>query len=190
MYRFFIVLSKVFAYLGGLMLTGLIVMTCASILGRKANELMHTMQAKGILAAPAQWLLDAGVGVIKGDYELIEAGIAFAIFAFLPLCQMTGGHASVDIFTDRLPARFNLVLRAVIEVIFAAVLVVIAVQLASGMFSKLHTGQTTFLLQFPLWWAYALSLTAAAVAAVVGVFMAGLRVAEAVQGRAMNGAEQ
>lgn len=185
MHRFILTLSKGFAYLGGLMLSGLIVMTCASVVGRKANELLHRMVADGVMAAPAQWLLDAGIGVVKGDFELIEAGIAFAIFAFLPLCQSTGGHAAVDIFTAKLPARANRILGAVIEVVFAAVLVLIAVQLAAGTYSKFRTGQTTFLLQFPLWWAYALALTGAVVAAVVGVYMALLRVAEAIQNRAI-----
>jgi TRAP-type C4-dicarboxylate transport system permease small subunit len=181
MYRFFLNMSRGFAYLGGVMLSALILITCLSVVGRKLNEVLHGMVADGVLVAPAQWLLDVGVGVIKGDFELIEAGIAFSIFAFLPLCQITGGHASVDIFTDKLPLRVNRVLRAVIEMVFAAVLVLIAVQLASGMLSKLRSGQTTFLLQFPLWWAYALSLTGAVAAAVVGVYMALVRVTEALR---------
>jgi len=31
--------------------------------------------------------------------------MAFCIFAFLPYCQLTAGHAAVDVFTDPLPAR-------------------------------------------------------------------------------------
>jgi hypothetical protein len=162
-------------------LSALIVMTCVSVIGRKVNDLLHGMVADGVMVVPAQWFLDAGVGVIKGDFELIEAGIAFAVFAFLPLCQITGGHAAVDIFTAKLPPRANRVLRAVIEVVFAAVMVLIAVQLTAGMFSKLRSGQTTFLLQFPLWWAYALSLTGAAAAAAVGVYMALVRMTEALR---------
>jgi TRAP-type C4-dicarboxylate transport system permease small subunit len=181
MHRFFLNMSRGFAYLGGVMLSALILITCLSVVGRKLNEVLHGMVAGDVLTVPAQWLLDAGVGVIKGDFELIEAGIAFSIFAFLPLCQITGGHASVDIFTDKLPPRINRILRAVIEVVFAAVLVLIAVQLASGMMSKLRSGQTTFLLQFPLWWAYALSLTGAVAAAVVGVYMALVRITEALR---------
>jgi TRAP-type C4-dicarboxylate transport system permease small subunit len=183
MYRFFLNLSRVFAYLGGLMLTALVLMTCLSVLGRKLNDMLHGMVANEVMPGLANWFLDAGVGVIKGDFELIEAGIAFSIFAFLPLCQITSGHAAVDIFTEKLPKRTNRVLRAVTEVVFAAVLVLIAVQLASGMFSKLRSGQTTFLLQFPLWWAYALSLTGAVAAAVVGVYMAFVRIGEALTGR-------
>jgi TRAP-type C4-dicarboxylate transport system permease small subunit len=183
MYRFFLNLSRVFAYLGGLMLTALVLMTCLSVVGRKLNDMLHGMVANEVMPGLANWFLEAGVGVIKGDYELIEAGIAFSIFAFLPLCQITSGHAAVDIFTEKLPKRTNRVLRAVTEVVFAAVLVLIAVQLTSGMFSKLRSGQTTFLLQFPLWWAYALSLTGAVAAAVVGVYMALVRIGEALTGR-------
>ena len=185
MHRFFLNLSRVFAYLGGLMLAALVVMTCLSVLGRWANGHLHDMVAAGLMPGLAQWLLDLGIGVIRGDFELVEAGIAFSIFAFLPYCQMTGGHAAVDIFTARLPARADRMLRAVTEAVFAAVLVLIAVQLGAGMVSKLQTGQTTFLLQFPLWWAYALSLSAASVAAMVAVYMACARMAEAWTGRAL-----
>ncbi len=182
MHRFFLKLSQVFAYLGGLMLTLLVVMTCVSVVGRKLNDLLHDMVADGNMAGLAQALLDANIGAINGDFELIEAGIAFSIFAFLPLCQITNGHASVDIFTSKLSARTNRVLRAVIEVVFAMVLVLIAVQLSSGMFSKLRSGQTTFLLQFPVWWAYALSLTGAVTAAIVAIYMALIRIMESLTG--------
>jgi len=185
MYRFFLNLSRVFAYLGGLMLAGLIVMTCASVLGRWANGALHGVVADGIAPGVAQALLDLGLGVIRGDFELIEAGIAFSIFAFFPWCQITNGHAAVDIFTSRLPPRADRVLRAVTESLFAVVLVVIAVQLGSGMVSKLQSGQTTLILQFPLWWAYALSLSGAVVAALVGVYIAAARIAESWQGRAL-----
>lgn len=183
MHRTIQILARGFAYAGGLMLSALIVLTCVSVLGRKLNQVLHSMVADGVLAAPAQWLLDHGIGAVKGDFELVEAGIAFVIFAFLPLCQLAGGHAAVDIFTSRLPPRADRILHAVTEGVFATVLVLIAVQLGAGMVSKLQSGQTTFLLQFPLWWAYALALTGAVAAAVVAVYMATLRLAEAAQGR-------
>ena len=183
MHRFFLNLSRGFAYAGGLVLVALVVMTCLSVLGRKAADLLHDMVAAGWATGLAQGLLDAGVGSIRGDFELVEAGIAFAIFAFLPLCQMTGGHATVDVFTARLPPRADRALRAVTEVVFAAVLVLIAVQLGAGMASKIRSGQTTFLLQFPLWWAYALALTGAVAAALVAVYMAAMRLREALTGR-------
>ena len=61
----------------------------------------------------------------------------------------------------------------------------LAVQLLAGMQSKLRSGQTTFLLQFPVWWGYALSLVGAVVAAVVAVYLAVMRTVELVTGRSV-----
>jgi TRAP-type C4-dicarboxylate transport system permease small subunit len=130
----------------------------------------------------AQALIDAGIGAIRGDFELVEAGMAFCIFAFLPFCTVTGGHATVDVFTNFLPRRVNLVLDAAIAVLFAVVLVTIAVQLQAGMARKMGSGQTSFLLQFPVWWAYAASLFGAVISALAGVYMALVRLYELATG--------
>ncbi|MBC7155363.1 MAG: TRAP transporter small permease [Rhodobacteraceae bacterium] len=180
MYRFFYTIARFMALLGGIVLSVLVLMVCLSILGRTLNGLLHTMVASGVLAGAAQGLIDFGIGPVTGDFELVEAGVAFAVFAFLPLCHITAGHASVDIFTSWMPDGAQRVLNVLIEVLFAVVLVVIAVQLYEGMQSKMRSGQTTFLLQFPIWWAYAASLSGAVVSAIVGVFMAALRIAELV----------
>lgn len=183
MQSFFLRLSRAMAILGGVVLSALILLTCLSIAGRLANGWLHGLEplAPGL----ARGLLDLGVGPINGDFELVEAGVAFAIFAFLPLCQITGGHAAVDVFSNLFPARVNRALRWGIEVVFAAVLVLIAVQLLAGMQSKMRSGTVTFLLQFPLWWAYAASLCGAAVSAVVACYIAAARTVEVVTGRAM-----
>lgn len=176
-------LARVFAILGGLALSGLIVMTCLSIVGRSLNSVLHSDMFQAIAPDIANALIAAGAGPINGDFELVEAGMAFTIFAFLPLCQLNGAHASVDIFTDRLPMRINRFLRLVIELVFAAVLILIAVQLFAGMESKRNSGQTTFLLQYPLWWGYALSVPGAIMAALVAVYIACLRLIEVATGR-------
>lgn len=180
MYRFFYAIARFMALLGGIVLSVLVLMVCLSILGRTLNGLLHTMVASGVLTGAAQGLIDFGIGPVTGDFELVEAGVAFSVFAFLPLCHITAGHASVDIFTSWMPDGAQRVLNVLIEVLFAVVLVVIAVQLYEGMQSKMRSGQTTFLLQFPIWWAYAASLSGAVVSAIMGVFMAALRIAELV----------
>ncbi len=176
--NFMMGLAKFSAILGGIVLTLLIVLTCVSIVGRLINGWMHSDFMENLVPEFAQWVLGLGVGPVNGDFELVESGVAFAIFAFLPLCQITSGHATVGIFTDKLPTRVQRFLRMIIELVFAAVLVLIAWRLYEGMSSKMRYGETTFLLQFPIWWAYAASFVGAVVAAVVGIYMGLVRTYE------------
>lgn len=182
MYRFFDRLSRLFALLGGLVLLALIILTCLSIAGRSVNGILHGDWVQSVAPQLASRLLSLGVGPINGDFELVEAGMAFAIFAFLPLCQLNSAHASVDIFTSALPLRANRMLGTIIEIVFAAILVLIAWQLYEGMQSKRSSGQTTLLLEYPIWWSYAASLVAASVAALVAVSVACMRLIETVSG--------
>lgn len=176
-------LARFFALLGGTVLTILIVETCLSIVGRSLNSFLHGDLMQSIAPGAASALLATGVGPITGDFELVEAGMAFVIFAFLPLCHLNEGHASVDVFTERLPVRINKILRMVIEIIFALVISTIAWQLLQGTLSKQSSGQTTFLLQFPVWWAYALSLSGAVATAIVACYMAAMHIIEMVTGQ-------
>ena len=183
MYPFFLTLSKLMAWLGGLMLTALILLVCASVVGRELNGILHGATMTALAPGLATWLLDLGIGPVNGDFEMVEAGIAFSIFAFLPLCQITGGHAAVDVFTNHFPDSVNRGLRLVTDVVFAAVMVLIAWQLWLGLLSKRASGQTTFLLEMPVWWAYALSLTGAVIAALVACYLAAMRIRETATGR-------
>ncbi|WP_394154897.1 TRAP transporter small permease [Loktanella salsilacus] len=183
MYSFFLTLSKLMAWLGGAMLTALILMVCLSVLGREVNGIVHTDWFVAVAPGLSRWLLDLGVGPVNGDFELVESGIAFSIFAFLPLCHLTGGHATVDVFTNYMSERVNKALRLVTDITFAGVMVLIAWQLWLGMVSKRSSGQTTFLLEMPVWWAYALSMTGAVVSAVVACYIAAARLREAMSGR-------
>lgn len=185
MHAAFMFVARAMALLGGIMLSALIILTCASVLGRELNGVAHWMVSSGVLPGLGRGMLDMGIAPINGDFELIEAGVAFSIFAFIPLCQITSGHATVEIFTDMLSPRVNRFLSAVIELVFAAVLVLIAVQIFAGMQSKIRSGQTTLLLQFPVWWAYALSVSGAVIAAIIGVYMAIQRLREAITGQSI-----
>ncbi|KRS15135.1 TRAP transporter small permease [Roseovarius indicus] len=183
MQRLFMALARIMAVLGGVVLTLVIFVTCFSVAGRMLNGFLHGSVAQGMFPELADRLIAAGVGPLLGDFELVEAGVAFAIFAFLPLCQITGGHASVDIFTSALPRMANRVIQLIVDWVFAVVLIVIAWQLYQGMLEKVRYNETTFMLQFPVWWAYAASLVAATVAALVGLYVACARVGELATGR-------
>jgi TRAP-type C4-dicarboxylate transport system permease small subunit len=158
-------LAQGMAMLGGLVLIALIGIACTSILGREIS-------AWGAVAGWGDLVRRIGIGPVKGDYELLEAGMAFAVFSFLPLTQLTGSHARVDIFTAGLGPRANAVLSAFWSVVMAAVIVLITWRLYAGMQDKLRYGETTFLIQFPVWWAYAACLAAAGVACVVSLYCA------------------
>ncbi|MBE1285451.1 MAG: TRAP transporter small permease subunit [Rhodobacteraceae bacterium] len=176
-------LARTMATIGGAVLSALIILTCLSIAGRLLNGVFHSDLMESVAPGFSEWMINIGIGPINGDFELVEAGVAFAIFAFIPLCQITAGHASVDILANSFSRGTNRFLRMVTEIAFALVLILIAVRLSDGMMSKYANGETSFLLEFPVWWAYAASLVAAVVAAIVGVYMACIRTLEFFTGR-------
>lgn len=191
-HRLFHGLAWFMAVIGGAVLTGLVLMMCVSITGRTLSTIFHSAFMQENMNGFATWMIDAGIGPIFGDYEFLAAGLAFCTFAFLGWCQITGGHATVDIFTAGLSARKRRVLQMLIEILFAAALVLIAWQLWDGMDTLIRRGSTTFLLQYPLWWNYAVALVPAVISALIGVYVALIRVAEALKGETllnMAGAE-
>lgn len=184
-HKAFYAVAWTMAVIGGAVMLALVLMMCLSILGRTGSTLLHSAWMQANLPGLAQWLLDAGVGPFFGDYEFVVAGMAFCIFCFLGWCQITAGHATVDVFTTGFRDRPRRVLQAVIEVLFAGALILIAVQLNDGMETAMRRRTTTFLLQYPLWWNYAAALVPAVLTAAIGVYMALVRVAEAVANRAL-----
>lgn len=176
-------MARVMAILGGIVLTALILMVCASILGRSGNTLGHLDTLAG--AVPELSNMLKSVGPVPGDFEIVEAGIAFSIFAFLPLCQLRGGHATVDVFTSFLSAGTNRWIRAFWEVVLTVAILLITWRLGVGMMSKISTGETTLLLGFPKWWGFAASFVAALTASAVALFCAYARVSEAATGHAL-----
>lgn len=176
-------IARAMAILGGLVLTALVLLTCVSVLGRGGNTLGHSTFLNAVAPSLAERLIATGIGPVNGDFELIEAGVAFSIFAFLPICQLLGGHATVDVFTAALPTRANRLIMTVWEIVLAAVIVLIAWRLYEGMTGKFKNSETALLLQFPIWWAYGASFAASVVAAIVAVYCAGARVAELALGR-------
>lgn len=178
-------LARATAVIGGLVLVGLIVITTLSIIGRSLNRMLHSDGAESLLGGFAQMLLDLGIGEVNGSYELLEAGVAFAIFSFFPVCQLYGAHATVDIFTSALPPRVNRVIIAFWEVVLTAALILISWRLYEGMQRYIGNGETTLFLQFPVWWSYAASFSASVVTCIVAVYCAAMRVGESLSGRAL-----
>ena len=145
-------LAKWLAIVGGLVLVGLIGLSVVSITGR------------GLVG------LDVGLGPVPGDFEIIEAGCAFAVFSFLPWCQFRRGHVTVDVLTRYFSRRVQFVLELVGNIVMTAVAGLIAWRLVLGMLDKQRYGETTFILQFPAWWGYAVSILGAVLFVVVSAY--------------------
>jgi TRAP-type C4-dicarboxylate transport system permease small subunit len=130
------------AMAGGAVLIALVIVTVVSIAGRS--------------------LISTGLGPIPGDFELVETGTAFAVFAFLGLCQFRRGHVTVDLFLTRAGPRVNAAIDVVANLLMTGAAGIITWRLWLGMLDKRSYGETTFILQFPIWWGFAAALAGAA----------------------------
>ncbi len=165
--QFLLKLTQSLAYAGGIILAGMAILTVISVIGRRFTAV--------------------GLGPIKGDFELVEAGCAIAIFAFMPLAQMTRSHVTVDIFVQTLPARIQCFLGLIGDALIALASFVIlwrfwlgfgekfpygsdAVRSFLGMAIRPAFPETTYELELPIWIPFGLALVGAFVFALVSFF--------------------
>lgn len=139
-------LITLWALAGGLVLLLVVAVNMASIIG-------------GLFGRP-----------FPGDFELTEMGVAVAVFAFLPYCQLTGANVSADIFTAAAPKRliaFFTLLASLTAFGFACLLIW---RMYFGMLDQREYEYTTTILQIPHWLAFLpilLSLALLALAALI-----------------------
>jgi TRAP-type C4-dicarboxylate transport system permease small subunit len=119
------------ALIGGAILFALTLLTVISVIGRAA------------FSAP-----------IPGDFELVEIGMAVAIFAFLPYCQIVRGNVIVDLFTTRASPRTRALLDAAGNLIYTAIAALLTWRGALGGLEVRGYGETTMVLRVPVWWGY------------------------------------
>jgi TRAP-type C4-dicarboxylate transport system permease small subunit len=119
------------AVLGGLVLFALTLLSVISIVGRVA------------FSAP-----------IPGDFELVELGMAVAIFSFLPYCQIVGGNVIVDLFTSRASPRTRALLDGLGNILYTAIAALLTWRVALGGVEIRSYHETTMVLQVPVWWGY------------------------------------
>ena len=93
----------------------------------------------------------------------------------------------MDVFTSFLSARANRVLRLLSEIALACALGLIAWRLQVATSARMNTGQTTYLLEWPVWWAYAAASAAAWAGIVVATYMVWVRVLEVTRGHDIIG---
>jgi TRAP-type mannitol/chloroaromatic compound transport system permease small subunit len=134
-------ITSILAVFGGMVLTGVMLLAVVSIVGRYARR-------SGLPG------LDR-LGPVPGDFEIVSMGAGIAIFCFLAWAQFNRGHITVDIFISPVPPRGKAALSMVGNLMLTAMAVILAQQVAIGMEEKQRFGETTAILQLPLWWSYA-----------------------------------
>ncbi len=134
--------SRYLAWFGGFILTLVAAMSVVSIAGRSLSF--------------------AGLGPVPGDFELVEAGTALAVFSFLPWCHLKRSHADVGMFWHSYPAPMQRVLIILADALMLAVWLLLVWRMGVMTYEYRANGEVSFILQMPVWWGYAASLAPAA----------------------------
>lgn len=138
MSKFIYDVSRYLTWFGGLVLTLLAVMSVISIAGRTLSF--------------------AGLGPVPGDFELVEAGTALAVFCFLPLCHLKRSHADVGMFWHSYPALMQRILIVAADALMLLVWLLLVWRMGLMTYEYRANGEVSFILQMPVWWGYAASL--------------------------------
>ena len=124
--HFLVIYGKAMCISGGIIYVLLIIMSLASIFGRKL-----------------------GLGSIDGDIELMQAGTAMAATSFLPYCTLLGEHIKVDFFTENMHPRLKRYVDGVSELMFAGVATILAWRTAMGAYATFESKEVTTLVSLP-----------------------------------------
>jgi len=128
-------LARLCAILAGVLLTGITLMTCLSLIGRNTTG----------------WTL-------AGDFELTGVATGAAIALFMPWCQVRRGNIIVDFFTARLPGRVNQRLDRFGALLLAVVFALLAWRTSLGAINSFSTHSETTIIGYPEWTVYATML--------------------------------
>ncbi|CAN5731114.1 hypothetical protein BH23PSE1_BH23PSE1_05100 [soil metagenome] len=108
-----------------------------------------------------------------GTVELTELGVAVAVFAFLPYCQLMGANVTADIFTARAGPRAIAAFALAASIVALGFSLLLAQRMYLGLLDQQAFRYTTAILQVRIWWAFvpmvgSLLLLAAASAVTLG----------------------
>lgn len=103
-------------------------------------------------------LKQVGLQPLRGEFELVDLGVATAVFAFLPLAQFERGYVIVDLVTQRAPERTKALLDAAAGIVFAVSMAVVAWRMFLGGMDIAQTGEQTQLLHLKYWWSFAVAV--------------------------------
>jgi TRAP-type C4-dicarboxylate transport system permease small subunit len=95
-----------------------------------------------------------GGGPLPGDFEIVEVGVAVAVFSFLPYCQVTGANVTADIFTAGAGPRLKRVLGLAAAAIALGFSAFLTWRMYLGMQDYRRYEEVTTIYQFPIWQAF------------------------------------
>lgn len=142
-------LAKFCAILAGVMLTGITLMTCASLIGRNADIPQLN---------------------IVGDFELTGVAAGAAIALFLPWCQVRRSNIIVDFFTAKASERTNAALDRLGALLLGLAMALLAWRTTVGGLSAWETQAGTMMLAFPEWIVYTAMVPPLVLTAVIGIW--------------------
>lgn len=140
--------SKYLALAGGLVFVGLVLMSIVSIVGRK------------VASAP-----------VPGDVEMLQMCAAFACASFFAYCHLVHGDVKVDFFTARMSARATAWLDVFGSLLVGVFGALIAWRNTAGALSQLESGETSPILNWPVWIAQMLMTPGFVLLALAGFYM-------------------
>ena len=156
--------SQFIAYLGGLALVALTVMTVYSIIGRSLFKSDYVLPIKTLgikwLNIPSIELFDIPLQFltwwrpVRGDVEMTEIATALIIFSFLPYCQMVRGNVLVDFFASKASPKIQIGMDILANGIFTLLTAVLTWRMAvqSEDLMTASWKQSSMILQIPMWW--------------------------------------
>jgi TRAP-type C4-dicarboxylate transport system permease small subunit len=142
-------LAQGLAVFGGLVLTGLTLMSLYSVVMRN------------LVGAP-----------IQGDFELVQMGCAVSVAAFLPFTQLRNGNVFVDFFSAGASSATKARLDGFGSFLVGLMLGLIAWRTGVGAADALRNQETTMIMALPTWWAYGLMAPSFGVAAAAAFYSA------------------
>jgi len=116
-----------------------------------------------VLSIGGRSLIAVGLAPIPGDFEVVELATGVVIFFFLPWCYVRGGHATVDLFYTYMSPRIKKSVNVLSDILMLILWLILTWLLWEGLLEKIEYGETTFLLQIPVWWAYAICMVGAVI---------------------------
>ncbi|HZQ61391.1 MAG TPA: TRAP transporter small permease [Casimicrobiaceae bacterium] len=145
--RLLLALSRYMAITGGLVFLGIVIMEIVSIVGRK------------LFSWP-----------VPGDVELLQMCAAFASAAFFAYCHMVRGDVKVDFFTHNLRADRVAMLDAFGSLLVGLFGALIAWRAGAGALTVKEAGETSAILEIPVWIAQALMVPGFLLLAAAGFY--------------------